>query len=235
MGRLGIKSIMYAGEGEPLLHKEINEVVQLTHDAGISISFTTNGTHMDTNFIEKSLPLCEWIKVSLNAGTSVTYAEIHQTKESDFHKVIEKLKKAVRYKRDNKLGCTLGVQTLLLPENFKEMKDLAKLCAEEIGMDYLVIKPYSQHLSSETRIYEDIDYQPYIDMGEELEEFNSENFQIIFRQHAMENYMEDETLRYDKCSSTPFLWAYVMADGAVYGCSAFLLDERFDGLLPVAI
>ena len=226
MAELGIKSVMYAGEGEPLLHKNINEVVQLTHESGISISFTTNGTAMDGVFIENSLPKSEWIKVSLNAGLPKTYAQIHQTKEKDFHLVIKNLKNAVKFKVENNIACTIGVQTLLLPENSNQMYDLAKLCRDEIGVDYLVIKPYSQHFFSETRQYENIDYSDSLPLGEKLKNLSTNNFNVIFRGNTIKKYTDDE--RYTKCSSTPFLWAYIMADGAVYGCSAYLLDKRFE-------
>ena len=193
----------------------------------VSISFTTNGTALNEAFVEKSLGKSEWIKVSLNAGSSKTYAEIHQTKEKDFHLVVDNLKKAVKFKQDNNISCTIGVQTLLLPENSDEMCELAKLCRDEIGVDYLVVKPYSQHTFSETRQYEGVDYSDYIALGEKLNSFNTDSFNAVFRDNTMKKYIDDSE-RYSKCNSTPFLWGYVMADGAVYGCSAYLLDERFE-------
>jgi GTP 3',8-cyclase len=228
MGRLGVKSIMYAGEGEPLLHKKINEIVATTKASGIDVSFTTNGVLLNAEFVERSLEKTSWIKVSLNAGTPASYAAIHRTKERDFERVLENLKHAVAYKRKHGIRCTIGVQSVLLPENASDMAELARICRDEIGADYLVVKPYSQHLFSETRQYEGVDYNPYLAMEEALARFNTADFQLIFRSHTMAKYLEAPEQRYKKCYATPVVWGYVMADGSVYGCSAYLLDKKFD-------
>lgn len=227
MGRLGVKSIMFAGEGEPMLHKEITQHVLMCKEAGIDVSFTTNATVVRDEFIEQALPQVTWIKVSLNAGTAKTYSQIHQTKESDFDRVVENLKNIVTSKKQRDINCTVGAQILLLPENSQEIETLIHLCRDEIGLDYLVVKPYSQHNYSETRLYQNIDYSPYIKMGENLRRYDTDDFKVIFRSHTMQKHSVESSQQYQKCHATPFFWAYVMADGSVYGCSAYLLDERF--------
>jgi radical SAM protein with 4Fe4S-binding SPASM domain len=219
---------MYAGEGEPLLHTKINEIVKLTHDSGIDVAFTTNATVMNDKFIQQSLNKTKWIKVSLNAGMAETYQKIHQSKAGDFDKVMANLKKAVEFKKANNLSCTLGVQSLLLPENADEMDTLAKLCRDELGLDYLVVKPYSQHLSSDTHRYENINYEDYLSLEQQLKKYQTDQFNVVFRSHTMQKHIEDPQTRYNKCNATPFFWAYVMADGSLYGCSAYLLDGKFN-------
>lgn len=227
MGRLGVKSVMFAGEGEPMLHKEIDRMVLAAAQAGIDTAMTTNATVLSDAFVEHALPHMSWIKASVNAGTASTYASIHRTKERDFDLAINNLKRLAQARRDRKLGCVLGAQILLLPENAGEVETLARLCRDEIGLDYLVVKPYSQHLYSHTRLYESMTYQAYDGLAERLAALNTDRFNVVYRENTMKKHDVGEASRYSRCSATPFFWAYVMASGEVYGCSAHLLDERF--------
>lgn len=226
MADLGVKSVVFSGEGEPLLHKGLPDIVQCARGCGIDVGLATNASVVPPGFFEKALPGITWLKVSINAGTAKDYAAIHRTHEEDFFKAIAHMKLMVKTRQEQKLGCVIGAQCLLLPENARELETLVKICRDEIGIDYLVIKPYSQHLFSENKEYESIDYSQFLSMGQRLASMSTPSFAVIFRERTMRKYMSID--RYDTCYSTPFLWAHIMADGTVSGCSAYLLDKRFD-------
>ena len=228
MGRLGVKSVMFAGEGEPMLHREIDRMVVAAAKAGIDSAMTTNASVLSDAFVANALPHMSWIKASINAGTAETYAAIHRTKARDFDRVLGNLRRLVEARKAQGGSCVLGAQILLLPENAGEVETLARICRDEIGLDYLVVKPYSQHYASHTRIYEGLNYQGFADLGERLEALDTDRFKLVFRQKTMRKHDESDAPRYSTCHATPFFWAYIMATGALYGCSAYLLDKRFE-------
>lgn len=203
MADLGVKSVMLAGEGEPLLHKKINDIVAAT-SGRIDIAFTTNGYLL--NKLE-AVDLCKWIKISINAGTKETYAKVHRTKEEDFDIVVRNIREAVKRKG----SCTIGMQMVLLPENQHEVDEI-KSIGEDLGVDYVVIKPYSQHKYSITREYET---------------FKPEVPEAVGKLVVRSDSLKTSEISYEKCQSTPYWWSYIMASGEVYSCSAYLLDPRF--------
>lgn len=221
MAESGVKSIMYAGEGEPLMHKRIVEIVKFTKLKGIDVAFTTNGVLMSPLFVEGCMSDISWIKISLNAGDAETYSQVHQTKADDFTKVWNNINYAVTFRNMHNLKTMIGIQTVVLPENIHTISDLLE-DASIMGVDYAVLKPYSQHHSSINKY--NINYQEWDEILSGLvEQYSSDKFKVIYRR---ESALKTEA-GYSKCFSTPNFWSYVMADGSVYSCSAYLLDDRF--------
>ncbi len=224
LAQLGLKSVMLGGEGEPLLHRDCATIVTHASSCGIDVAITTNGVLFDREFAEQTLPALSWVKVSINAGTDETYARIHRTRTADFQTVIANLAAAAEMARSTGSACTIGAQMILLPENAGEATELAARC-RDARLAYLVIKPYSQHHKSHTRTYQDIDYDRYASLAEQLEAYNTDSFRVIFRQNTMRKLHRSQR-GYGRCQALPF-WTYIDSDGNVWGCSAWLGDERF--------
>ncbi len=219
----GVKSIMFAGEGEPLLHKDISGLVMYAKSCGLDVSITTNGVLLSRDILNNILPRLSWLRISLNAGTKETYSSIHGTKAGDFDRVIRNIKEAVQIKKDKGFSCTIGIQFLLLNENCEEVTLLAEIL-KDIGADYLTIKPYSQHPSSINRLKSYLDYERFLSLEEKLKNYATEHFTIIFRKKTMSKIQEQRP--YKKCLGLPF-WSYLTSKGDLYACSAFLGDNRF--------
>ena len=224
LGMLGLKSIMYAGEGEPFLHQHMAEIVAHTKKSGIDTAVITNAVLFSKDIAERTIGNMKWIKVSINGGGRDTYAKIHRCSPDDFNKVIKNMTYAATLKRKMRYSCTLGMQILLLPENAGEIVRLAEL-AKDIGMSYLVIKPYSQHPQSKTTMFNSIKYHDYEYLADELEKFNTDDFSVIFRIRAMKKW-DDNKRNYRSCLALPF-WSYIDAGGNVWGCSVYLRNEQF--------
>ena len=224
MASLGVKSIMYAGEGEPLLHKDIAGIINQTKKSGIDAALTTNAVLLNKGLAGKILGSLSWIKVSINGANEKSYKKIHRSRAGDFDRVIKNLSYAALLRKREGYSCALGMQLLLLPENSGEVLKLARI-ARDIGMDYLVVKPYSQHPLSKTTRYKDIRYNKYLRLAGQLKVLNTDKFSVIFRLNTMRKW--DQGLRtYARCYALPF-WSYIDAGGNVWGCSVYLGKEEF--------
>ncbi len=220
----GLKSVMYAGEGEPLIHKHIADIIGGTKKLNIDIAITTNGVNLHKTLVEQILGHTTWIKTSINAGTKEVYAKIHRSSPSAFERVLRNLAYAVEVKKREGYHCTLGAQAILLEENADTMTNLAQR-TKDIGLDYLVIKPFSQHPMSLTRMYENVRYGSHYNLQDEVKKYEDGNFKIIFRSYTMKK-LDENGRYYERCQALPF-WVYIDAGGNVWGCSAYLGDERF--------
>jgi HAD superfamily hydrolase (TIGR01662 family) len=230
LGKGGVKSVLFSGEGEPLLYPKVKEIIRYTNSLGIDVALATNGTFLTEDILINILPCLKWLRVSLDAGTAETHMKIHQTKTQEFDKIISNLQKAAKIKKKKNLQCVLGGQLILLPDNYKEVKILAKKL-KNIGFDYLAIKPYSQHPDSFNREYSGLSYKKYlypkgINLKDDLEKFNDDNFQVIFRETAMKKL--EEKRPYSKCYAIPYFWAHLTTNGDVYSCGNFIGNKKFN-------
>ena len=221
MGQKGLKSVICSGEGEPLLNKNMPDIANGIKACGVDVAMSSNGALFTKDKAKECLGAFTWIRFSVASMEGESYDKIQRGKLGDLEKVKENLTEAVGIKRDRKLKTTLGVQCLLLPDNMAQLPDMARQC-REIGVDYLTIKPYSQHLHSENTFQ--IDYEAMLALENEVKQYETDRFSVYFRANAMKKVHQEKSYR--QCLGLPFM-THIDAKGNVWPCVAHIGTKEF--------
>ena len=218
--RLDIKSVFFAGDGEPLLNKDCVEMCEYTRANGIDIAMNTNGRLLNAKACKSLVKTLSWIRISLNAGSASSYKNIHGTSEKDFDIVLKNIKNLVEEKKLQNSDIVIGVQCVLLEENKGEIAEMTKVL-KELGVSYYAIKPFLKHAGTK---FNDVitDKSKVLKELEKLESFNDEDFSFNLR---VNNFNEPGERPYKKCLSGEFM-IEIDANGDVYSCGPYIGDKR---------
>ena len=215
----GLKSILFAGEGEPLIHQEMKEFILYSKKKGIDVGVFTNGELVDKRFDKEVLSNLTFIRFSINGGNEENYKQIH--KKDSFKKVINNLKYCAKLKKENDLDITIGIQFVLLPENINYLESFVRL-VKDIGVDYLSIKPFV--LQNKAQFYRQKEFDLNLDdFFKKLESYSTDNFKVIARSNAFKNYGKRD---YKNCFGCNFITVLNSA-GELASCLPYWDKKEF--------
>ncbi len=217
----GLKSVICSGEGEPLLNKDISDIVNDIKEMGVDVAISSNGVLFDREFAETCLKSFTWVRFSVASMEETSYLAIQRPKEGDLEIVKKNIADVVEIKKKLGLRTTIGVQCLLLPGNVGQLSEMAKEL-RNIGVDYLTVKPFSQHLQSNNQM--EVDYDNLLELSKEISEYATQDFAVYFRVSAMERVHCEK--KYKKCLGLPFM-THIDAKGNVWPCVAHVGVEEF--------
>jgi len=211
---LGVKSIYFAGEGEPLLHKDAPIFIKLASKKGLKVSLSTNGDKLTKDLSKNILPYLSWIRFSLDAVEQDTHTQLHGI-SGRLERILKNIKDAVELKKELNLDIDIGVQFILMPENINEIINGAKLM-KKIGVDNFQVKPCHDHPESS---HSPVIFKYSHDyLEKKLMSLETNKFQVIVRTKSMERLQQPRN--YKECFGFQF-YSLIDAKGNVVPCNVF--------------
>jgi radical SAM protein with 4Fe4S-binding SPASM domain len=206
---LGVQAITLVGGGEPLLHPQIERILETIVARGLRFGIITNLSRLPNPDL---LSRAEWIRVSADAASPETYAVMHGVRAAEFDHM-----KA----RVNRLApvTTLGISFMVHERNWHELALAARLW-KELGARYIECKPvYDVDRGEKIRPHLD----RILELVTEAQRENDERFRVISMMHRVGD-LSRPARNFTRCRVTNYS-IQIGADGHVYPC-CFLKYER---------
>ncbi len=208
-----------SGQGEPFLNPELFKIVKHANEKGIIVYFTTNGTLLTKNIIEK---ICEVeigeIGVSIDSPRKEVYERIR--KGAKFEKVLENIKNLNEELRRRNKKTIVSIASVLLKDNIEDIPEFV-LLAKKIGIKKVGFQTMQEKEDYLNKYNPKAKSQVISNLNEKLKEKINEAKKI-----AKENNI---TLIFDEEKSPGCIWPwrsiYITWDGYVTPCCK-ILDYR---------
>ncbi len=132
---IGVKAVTYSGGGEPLVHPQIDKILDNTISNGLSLSMLTNGQKI-TNFISDYLIEAKWIRISMDYYSEESFSLSKRGNSKMYKELCNNLK---NFTTKNKT-CEIGINYVITKENYLFLEDSIKLIMS-LGIDNVRYAP----------------------------------------------------------------------------------------------
>lgn len=207
---MGVRAVTFSGGGEPLLYKELPQVIRRLAAGGVKVASLTNGSNLRGAMADAFAEHGSWIRVSLDAWDDASYARARSVRDGEFTRLMDNIRAFTA--RTSK--CVLGVSFIVSEENAAHLADA---CAQlrDAGVNHVkvsgavVSNDREEHNAYHRRLFDLATAR--IDQARRLE---SPTFKVIDHYHEMNDRFEKS---YSRCPFLQFL-TIIGADGNVYTC-----------------
>jgi MoaA/NifB/PqqE/SkfB family radical SAM enzyme len=202
-----VRGIIFTGGGEPLLCPEFERILDFVKDR-INIGLITNGSLLNKINNQLLLEVCDWIRISLDAGDIKTYKLTHGMNGNEFKNVYDNIKSLVNNKTD-KHNCIIGLGYLTGKNTMSnsQLNNFIKI-ADELNVDYAQFRPYLTTGKNDLHDFTKINFKKY----------KSSRVKILYSEHKY-NLIKNNDIKkkYDKCYGQQFA-TVICANGDVTVC-----------------
>lgn len=220
--KLGGKSILWSGGGEPTLYRNnlytIKDAIDCAYEVGLKQGLYTNGNYMKDILIECILEKCTFIRFSMAAFTKNKYSEIHRY--DGYKKIVENISTCMRKKSVIGSNIDIGISYIMCKNNTFDLKNVFKFL-EKVKPDYIYFKPAVYDDFSKINLFLQKEMVRYI-----KSRINKNGLYIEFSEQKSQNLLLNTMRKYRHCYIGN-LFPTIAANGDIYNCCHHIGNKKY--------